>query len=427
MLKKLGKEKELLDRLKKLHEADPANVVLSYFLAAQYLNAGKLDLAEPIYSELAARTPTMLVYQALAEIYRKGREPDKLLALLGKVTIAAGTLEVLGPEAKPLSSDAALLRSLVEAGRKKAAATVKTDYAEFLALGILAQEQKQYDTANEFFRAGLEGGCLEGVRGAFGLGDRLADRRPDGRSGQVFQRGIDAKAMPDGSPLFQFYLAGALAADEKPDARPKRRADRPPRASPIRPASPAGALRSSFAPGDTRRPAWHMSKLLEKFGGDTESLETALALRECPTRPVGHLCKLGRLDEAEELLEEVLDEYPDDIEADNDLGFLWADGNKHLARALEMIRTAVAAEPDNRAYRDSLGWVYYRLGRFAEAVAELEKAPTRSGPTARSSTTWATPTPSSARPTRPSPPGGGRRRLTRRKRRQIRRGRWTRS
>ena len=39
-----------------------------------------------------------------------------------------------------------------------------------------------------------------------------------------------------------------------------------------------------------------------------------------------------------------------------------------------MIAAAVAAEPENRAYRDSLGWVFYRLGRFPEAVAELEKA-----------------------------------------------------
>ena len=82
----------------------------------------------------------------------------------------------------------------------------------------------------------------------------------------------------------------------------------------------------------------------------------------------------GRLDEAEEWLQQVLDEYPDDVEADNDLGFLWADENKHLDRALKMIVAAVAAEPENRAYRDSLGWVYYRLGRFPEAVAELEKA-----------------------------------------------------
>ncbi len=82
----------------------------------------------------------------------------------------------------------------------------------------------------------------------------------------------------------------------------------------------------------------------------------------------------GRLDEAEEWLEQVLDEYPGDVEADNDLGFLWADENKHLDRALKMIVAAVAAEPENRAYRDSLGWIFYRLGRLPEAVAELEKA-----------------------------------------------------
>jgi tetratricopeptide (TPR) repeat protein len=82
----------------------------------------------------------------------------------------------------------------------------------------------------------------------------------------------------------------------------------------------------------------------------------------------------GRLAEAEEWLQQVLDEYPDDIEADNDLGFLWADENTHLQRASKMIAVAIAAEPKNRAYRDSLGWVYYRKGRFAEAVVELEKA-----------------------------------------------------
>ena len=34
----------------------------------------------------------------------------------------------------------------------------------------------------------------------------------------------------------------------------------------------------------------------------------------------------------------------------------------------------VPSGPDNIAYRDSLGWVFYRLGRFGEAMAELEKA-----------------------------------------------------
>jgi tetratricopeptide (TPR) repeat protein len=39
-----------------------------------------------------------------------------------------------------------------------------------------------------------------------------------------------------------------------------------------------------------------------------------------------------------------------------------------------MIRIAVEAEPDNVAYLDSLGWALYRLGRYEEAVVELEKA-----------------------------------------------------
>ncbi len=39
-----------------------------------------------------------------------------------------------------------------------------------------------------------------------------------------------------------------------------------------------------------------------------------------------------------------------------------------------MIQRAVAAEPENTAYRDSLGWALFRLGRYAEALTELQVA-----------------------------------------------------
>jgi Flp pilus assembly protein TadD len=39
-----------------------------------------------------------------------------------------------------------------------------------------------------------------------------------------------------------------------------------------------------------------------------------------------------------------------------------------------LIQVAIADEPDNQAYRDSLGWVYYQRGQYREAVKELEKA-----------------------------------------------------
>jgi Tfp pilus assembly protein PilF len=77
---------------------------------------------------------------------------------------------------------------------------------------------------------------------------------------------------------------------------------------------------------------------------------------------------------AEEWLEQVLDENPQDTSAQNDLGYLWADQGKHLHRALRMIQNAVKSEPTNAAYLDSLGWVLYRLGDYEAAAAELEKA-----------------------------------------------------
>jgi tetratricopeptide (TPR) repeat protein len=39
-----------------------------------------------------------------------------------------------------------------------------------------------------------------------------------------------------------------------------------------------------------------------------------------------------------------------------------------------MLETAVHTQPENKSYRDSLGWVYYRLGEFQRAKIELEKA-----------------------------------------------------
>ncbi len=372
VLKKLGKEGQLLDRLEKLHAAAPSNAPLSYFLAEQYLKAGRTDKAEPIFLDLSIKIPTFLAYRSLAEIYRKGRQYEKLLALLSKVMATAGTLEVLGSEAKPLTADADLFAHLVEAGRKRARDATKVEFGEFTAFGALAQDHKQYETANDFFELALK---IDPSKAAevllpWGVG-ALIDERP-AEAAKVFQRGLDMKAMPESNPVLHFYLAGALAACDRIDeALAAARFAAEKKKDSARFASRVPWILFRAKRYEEARQAFE--KLLARFGGEQDP-ETVAVLREARLSVSAVCVAQGRLAEAEEWLQQVLDEYPDDIEADNDLGFLWADENTHLQRASKMIAVAIAAEPKNRAYRDSLGWIYYRTGRFAEAVVELEKA-----------------------------------------------------
>ncbi|WP_310619308.1 tetratricopeptide repeat protein [Flexibacterium corallicola] len=58
----------------------------------------------------------------------------------------------------------------------------------------------------------------------------------------------------------------------------------------------------------------------------------------------------------------------------NYLGYSLVDRGEKLDEALEMIKTAVSLRPTDGYIVDSLGWVYYRLGRYDEAVKELERA-----------------------------------------------------
>ncbi|TDT75543.1 tetratricopeptide repeat protein [Litoreibacter halocynthiae] len=58
----------------------------------------------------------------------------------------------------------------------------------------------------------------------------------------------------------------------------------------------------------------------------------------------------------------------------NYLGYSLVEQRIKLDEALQMIQTAVKESPDSGYITDSLGWIFYRLGRFEEAVAPMERA-----------------------------------------------------
>jgi tetratricopeptide (TPR) repeat protein len=84
--------------------------------------------------------------------------------------------------------------------------------------------------------------------------------------------------------------------------------------------------------------------------------------------------QLNRWPEAEADMRHALQLSPDQADVLNYLGYSWIDRGEHLQEGLAMIQRAVAIRPLSGAIIDSLGWAYFRMGRFEEALEPLEHA-----------------------------------------------------
>jgi tetratricopeptide (TPR) repeat protein len=82
----------------------------------------------------------------------------------------------------------------------------------------------------------------------------------------------------------------------------------------------------------------------------------------------------GDQKEAIRILEECVKASPDLSDAFNYLGYLYALSGNDLDRAEELIKKALELDPDNGAYVDSLGWVYFKKGKIDEALSSVKKA-----------------------------------------------------
>jgi tetratricopeptide (TPR) repeat protein len=81
----------------------------------------------------------------------------------------------------------------------------------------------------------------------------------------------------------------------------------------------------------------------------------------------------GKQDEAESFLEKALEIDSGNHAALNYLGYMLADRDKNLERALELIEKAVLLDINNGSYQDSLGWALFRLGRYDDALEPLQR------------------------------------------------------
>ena len=83
----------------------------------------------------------------------------------------------------------------------------------------------------------------------------------------------------------------------------------------------------------------------------------------------------GFVDKAAALLQKSIELDPSKAaQAYNYIGYMWVDRNMNLDDGGNMIRKALALEPNNGAYIDSLGWYYYHIGDYNRALTELLRA-----------------------------------------------------
>jgi tetratricopeptide (TPR) repeat protein len=373
LLTDLGRKKDLVAELEKLRAADPSNAPLRYFLADQYKQAGQGAQAETLYRDLLRQAPRVEAYRGLIEVYRQTSQADSLLNVMGEAAEKTGGLEVFGKQIKAIAGEPAMMDALIQAARTQAKAKAGgLPYGESLAMALISLDAKRLDAAREFFEATLSAKpkSADETLLLWGLGLLSADHTAE--AAEVFGRGVAQHLRPADDPTFYNYLAVSLELSGKTEEalNAARKAAQIGNHTPLLESRIPWILYHAKRYGEAAK---GYRELIARFDGAHKE-EVRRALREARLSLSNIYVTQNHIPQAEEVLEQVLDEYPEDVSAMNDLGYLWADQGKNLGRALQMIQAAVESDPDNVAYRDSLGWAMYKLGRFTEAVAELRKA-----------------------------------------------------
>lgn len=375
-------EEEALRQLEALDAKRPS-VAVKQVLVREYERQNQLRRAVPLLEELWKRSPSVELAVSLAEFYIEEQDTSSLLKLLGELDKQPESLAsiaeleaVLDLDSEKLERLAADLDKLVESS-----ATENTSESNkaFVVAWFLLKAGKA-DRAQLRFQDVLKG-STESQRAAllttWGINLLTAGHGP--LAAESLQQAVQEKVSGLNEAMVYFYLSTAwqLSGNTEKALRAIRRAMELKNDSILF----ASRIPSIYYEGGRHKEAKaEYEELLIRFDSQSDDPRDRELLRDA-RYVLSHLCaEQGGHRAAEEWLEQALDEFPDDVGALNDLAYLWVERGEHLHRSLRMIQRALAAEPENAAYRDSLGWAYYQMGDYDQAVAELKTAASKEPP-----------------------------------------------
>jgi tetratricopeptide (TPR) repeat protein len=344
-------------------------------LANALLNSDKLDEAQKVYEAIVAAEPQdAQSYIKISEIQRRQGHYDLALATLKKAkSLVPDNEELIFNEA--LLYDALGRYADAEASLKGVlASTAKADgsYTDgernnrsiFLdRLALLYREENKVDQAVEAYKQMAALGGEMKARGVNGEVDALRDAHEWEKAAAI--AAAAAKESPedhDAQILYASQLADTGKADEgiallrkQLDGKPGDR-----------------ITYLSLAQAYIRMRKWDDANgALDKAEALTKSNDDRIYL-DFLRGTVDD--KEGKKDEAETWLRKVLDIDANNAQTLNYLAYMFAERGVKLQEALTMVKKAVELDPQNYAYLDTLGWVYFKMGEYALAEDQLQKA-----------------------------------------------------
>jgi tetratricopeptide (TPR) repeat protein len=388
LLSDLQRSEELIPRLEALQQVDPRNAFLAYFLAQEYVAAGSLEKGEQLYTATLGTSNDPRGLVGLLPVYRQQRNGRKLVEMLGKIypqmpePESEDDLQKLPPdvrelvehyqsELEALAADVEALDSMMQAGRDmEEAEPAEIDLPQAYMLGKVAVESKRTEDVVHFYKltiSMLNNPTLDVYRE---LGEYLIDQKQYTQSAEVFREAADHPAFAEARWIFLYFLTYPLEFDGKTDEALAVIAE----ARGSQPDNPQLHFQEAWIHYHAQQ--WDKAEALfkeviDQYKSDPDNEKL---VRNSQFSLSNVYVQRGDKAQGEKVLEDVLKEAPDDPQANNDLGYLWADDGRNLEQAKTMIEKALAAEPENPAYLDSMGWVLYRLEQYAEARTHLEKA-----------------------------------------------------
>ncbi len=370
--------KSAIDAYKHAIQLDRDNLDAIRGLAENLLNDGQIDAALDQYKVIADANPEdAQTYLRISEIYRRQGKYDQALESLKKAeAMVPDALEVpyniaVVYEAQARYDEAVkILQDLLKKTEKPESSYSQADRnnrAIFMErLGMVYRDEENYPAAVEAFRRMIP------------LGDENA------RTG--YQDVIDT--YREAKEWSQATAVAKEAAQKLPNDRELRMVLDAQLADTGDPEKPLADVRSLLKGTPEDREVYLrlaiMDQRLKRWSDAEEALNKAEQLStKAEDKEYVYFLRGStferekKYDEAEGEFKKILVANPQSAATLNYLGYMNADRGVQLEESLNYIKQAVSLEPTNGAYLDSLGWAYFKLGKYDLAEESLTKASLR--------------------------------------------------